>query len=325
MNRYIFATLVIAMLTLYSCGTQRSAQKSSVEFEGKIFDPCTGEETNSISIQDSDAIDIRHISADECEFSFKTTCGKKVNISSTLNPKIVIPADADEPSRIKYLMCDTVLICDTCFCHTKDEWVFAYTIGLGYRSVAPEETFNYYNKEGELVSQNVPKSYLPLFEGNILKSIDNYDKLKIGSIIGLWYAEDNIYIPMGVGWRYIFSPRPYPTDFPCNCKQGGSNFKRFIHCGTPYVLADLGLPFDFVTGAPIFNGTEFPKYQRYFFDVGLGYSVSVNKNFDLSFDLGLRDMNLPLKEIECCPQIPRAYRHPFRNTIYPFFRFGIIF
>jgi len=300
-------------------------QKSSVEFEGKLFDPCTGEEANAISIQDSEATDIKYISANECEFGFRTTCGEKIYISSVLNPRIVVSADADEPSLVRYLICDIIPLCDTCFCHTKNDWVFAYSIGLGYRNITADKTFNYYDKEGKLVSQNVPKWYLPLFEVNTLKSTDYYDKWKIGTLIGLWYAEDNIFIPIGIGARYIFKPKPSPEAFPCNCKQSISNFRRFIHCGSPYVFADIGLPFDFTTFAPIFNSKEFPKYQRFFFDLGIGYSFSVNKDFDFSFDIGLRDMNLPLKEIECCPQIPRAYRYPFRNTIYPFLRLGILY
>ena len=130
----------------------------------------------------------------------------------------------------------------------------------------------------------------------------------LGFITGVWPVEESLFIPVGLHARYTFNPKPVPYDGYCNSWN---------------LFADVGIPIDFISGAPLF-GKSF-DVQRYFIDAGIGYDIAVCCEMDLTIDLGVRIMNLPLPQIDCCPDIPDTERNPFRRSGYPFLRFGITF
>lgn len=135
------------------------------------------------------------------------------------------------------------------------------------------------------------------------KFIDKKDHVQLGVFLGLWPVDGSLFIPLGLHIRYTDNPKP------CNYSE---------HCGSWYYFGDAGIPLDFNTKAPIFS-------KRYFIDAGIGYDFNVSKSMDFSVDLGLRNMNLPLPQIVCCPDIPDDQKNPYRNSTSLFLRFGITF
>ena len=85
----------------------------------------------------------------------------------------------------------------------------------------------------------------------------------------------------------------------------------------------LGIPFDFETDAPVI-GEDF-EFQRYFYGFGIGYDWAINCDIDLSFDLGIRGLNLPLPPYDCCPSTPDEFRNPFRNSTALLLRVGLTY
>ena len=130
------------------------------------------------------------------------------------------------------------------------------------------------------------------------------DALQFGVMSGLWPMDGSTFIPLSFHPRITFNQRPNPFSYPCS---------------TWYIFGDAGLPFDFETNA------ESPG-DRYFWGLGLGYEFPIGACSDLSFDLGVRQRNLPLPEIDCCPDLEGSIdRNPFRKSTDIFLRFGITF
>jgi len=317
-----FLIIIIAVEILTSCSHTKLTQTCSVEVNETISDPCGSGETNIISLESCRVFDTICINENQCEFIFKSTCGKlfKVfcdNNNPSRNPVLLTQADPDEPPLRTFLICpchDT----DTCCCRDRNDFLTHIAIGLGYRQVnLNEDTYYFYNSNGELINKNKPEQIIPVLDAYFMLSMDKDDYSKSGLHIGAMYAEEYLFFPVGYHFRYIFNPHPDPHCFDCGEYD-------IWHCLSGYLFADAGIPFDFKTGAPILNFYDFPKYQRYFLDFGTG--LLINMGFaDLSIDAALRFMNLPLGEIVCCPNLSDKYRYAFRRTALPFARIGLLF
>ncbi len=138
--------------------------------------------------------------------------------------------------------------------------------------------------------------------------LDKSKRLQMGILAGIWPVDGSMFIPLGFHTRYTFNNHPP--------KYSGN-------CNTWYLYGDLGLPLDFNTGAPIF-GNSF-EFQRYFWGLGIGHEWAVTCNMDLGVDLGIRGMNLPLPEYDCCPNTPGEKRNPFRNSMALLLRVGLTY
>jgi len=138
--------------------------------------------------------------------------------------------------------------------------------------------------------------------------VDPEGAFQLGALSGVWPADESIFIPFGLYGRYTFKQRPSRYSDNCN---------------TWFLYGTLGLPIDFETEAPIFSDNT--DYQRYFYGVGIGYDWAYNCDMDISVDLGIRQMNLPLPPCTVCPNIPDDLRNPFRNSTAVLLRFGLIF
>ncbi len=141
-----------------------------------------------------------------------------------------------------------------------------------------------------------------------LTFLDDSKRLQGGILVGVWPVDEAIFIPVGLNVRYTFNQ--YPDKYSNNC----NSF---------YLYGNAGLPFDFQSGAPVFGNAW--EFQRFFAGGGFGYDIAISCTTDLSIDLGYRFMNLPLPEIECCPDVPDGERNPFRASDVLLLRFGLTF
>ncbi len=143
-----------------------------------------------------------------------------------------------------------------------------------------------------------------------LWSLDETGAFQIGPFLGVWPADGSVFVPVGVHPRYTFNPNPDPNAFTPNCN-------------TWFVYGDLGIPFDFQSGAPVI-GSSFDR-QRLYYGIGIGRDWAWGCERDFSIDIGVRRMNLPLPEIECCPDVPDDQRNAYRQSTSVYLRVGVTF
>ncbi len=141
-----------------------------------------------------------------------------------------------------------------------------------------------------------------------LTFLDKTKRLQAGFILGILPVDEAMFIPLGLNVRYTFNQ--FPPKYSGNCNSW-------------YFYGNIGIPFDFQSGAPMFGNSR--KFQRLFAGGGLGYDIALSCKMDLSIDLGYRYMNLPLPEITCCPNVPSGERNPFRSSNVLLLRFGLTF
>lgn len=141
-----------------------------------------------------------------------------------------------------------------------------------------------------------------------LWSLDEQGAFQLGPMLGVWPTDGSVFIPLGLHPRYTFTPNPDPNDFEPSCN-------------TWFVYGDIGIPFDFQSGAPVF-GSSFNR-QRLFYDIGIGRDWAWGCDKDFSLDIGVRRMHLPLPEIECCPDVPQGQRNAYRASTSVYLRLGI--
>lgn len=132
--------------------------------------------------------------------------------------------------------------------------------------------------------------------------------------VGPWLAamptDGSVFVPIGAYGRYTFTPAPRTDEIDPSCH-------------TPYIYGLAALPLDFSSGAPLFGSTM--ARQRLMLGAGIGYDWAATCDLDVSVDVGIRHMNLPLPEIECCPSVPDEQRNPFRESTMFMLRFGLTF
>jgi len=148
-----------------------------------------------------------------------------------------------------------------------------------------------------------------------LPIIDNTRRLQAGVVVGATPIDGSIFIPLGAQVRYTFRQRPVDEFDPL--------LADYFTCHTPYIVAQVGMPFDWQTGAPYLGATW--QQQRYFWGAGIGYDIAVACGVDISFDVGIRQMNVPLPAIDCCSNISPDARFPFRASTALMLRFGVTF
>jgi hypothetical protein len=149
---------------------------------------------------------------------------------------------------------------------------------------------------------------VPSLEASGLFSLNATGSWHLGPMVGLMPTDGSLFIPVAAHLRYTAFPTPPIEDADPSCN-------------TPYVFALAGLPFDVQTGAPIIGSSM--ARQRVFMGAGVGYDWTLNCDVDLSIDLGVRYMNLPLPEIDCCPNIDSDDRFPFRESTMLMVRVGL--
>lgn len=224
-------------------------------------------------------------------------------VTNTANP--LIPPVVYEPK----------LPCICCERERKGWWIFDKVearLSAGYRPTAADIT--YLSPDGTQTTYTSSLFSTGRGGSNIvagaefagLWSLDRTDKMQLGVLAGVWPVDGSVFIPVAAHGRYTFTPHPDPYQ---------------PQCDTWYAYADAGLPLEFSSGASIF-GPSFER-QRYFWGLGFGRDFAVSKDMDFSIDLGLRQMNLPLPEIECCPDVSQDYRNPFRLSTMFMFRVGL--
>ena len=136
-----------------------------------------------------------------------------------------------------------------------------------------------------------------------LPFIDKTERFQLGFMTGIIPTDGSLFIPLTIHPRYTFNQFPDP----------------FIdNCSSLYVFADVGIPFDFSSKAPV-------PGSRYFYGLGIGYDMPINCKTDFSLDIGYRAMNLPLEQIICCPNIPDDEKNPYRLSRYLFLQAGLTF
>jgi len=205
-------------------------------------------------------------------------------------------------------------------CRIRDGWWFFDKVELrglvGYRG--SEDRVVYPSPTGDIVYESsffgFDRGGSSLFTGFEaaglwnLKFLDPTGAFQLGLMSGVMPVDESMFIPLGLYGRYTFNQNPSKYSEACN---------------TWYLYGTLGLPLDFNSEAPLI-GNEM-EFQRYFYGFGIGYDWAINCDFDLSFDLGIRKMNLPLPRYTCCVNTPDENRNPFRNSTAILFRFGLTF
>lgn len=151
---------------------------------------------------------------------------------------------------------------------------------------------------------------VPAIEAAGLWKLDRIGRAHLGVFTGVMPTDGSVFIPIGAQGRYTFSPAPNTDELDPSCH-------------TPYVYGLAALPIDFSSGAPII-GSSFDR-QRYMLGLGIGYDWAATCDLDVSVDVGVRHMNLPLPEIDCCPNVPDSERNPFRQSTMLMVRFGLTF
>jgi hypothetical protein len=148
-----------------------------------------------------------------------------------------------------------------------------------------------------------------------LPTIDNTRRLQAGIVVGATPIDGSMFIPLGAQVRYTFRQRPVDEFDPL--------LADYFNCHSPYIFAQGGMPFDWQTGAPYLGATW--QQQRYFWGAGIGYDIAVACGVDISFDIGIRQINVPLPAIDCCSNLSLNDRFPFRASTALMLRFGVTF
>lgn len=151
---------------------------------------------------------------------------------------------------------------------------------------------------------------VPAIEAAGLWKLDHHGRAHLGVFTGVMPTDGSVFIPVGAQGRYTFSPAPNIDELDPSCH-------------TPYVYGIAALPVDFTSGAPLI-GSSFNR-QRLLLGLGIGYDWAATCDLDVSLDIGIRHMNLPLPEIDCCPNVPENERNPFRQSTMLMVRFGLTF
>lgn len=131
------------------------------------------------------------------------------------------------------------------------------------------------------------------------------DNFHIGFMTGVMPLNGLTYIPLTFHPRYTFNDVA-DNIYPC-------------HCDTWYIFGDFGTAFDAGFSAPIFceNGGCDGK-TTLMYGIGVGRDWWIYECSDISLDVGIRQMNLPLPDYECCGDDG----YPYRETTMLFLRFG---
>ena len=322
---------MLALTLLTSCGSSSSAgsrsgvQQWNVELTEPVADKCSGASLLSIASdvqpQYMPATETREarvrilaLSPGECEreedriYELPASRIKRITYVSDplLPPKVFNVEDGAPPpdrccrQRNGALVFDKVELRAMAGFRGRDEEAYLHQTAEG--KVPYESQFFTLERGGSTMLIGI--------ETAGLWSLDETGAFQIGPFLGVWPADGSVFVPIGVHPRYTFTPNPDPNAFTPDCN-------------TWFVYGDLGIPFDFQSGAPVI-GSDFDR-QRLYYGIGIGHDWAWGCSRDFSLDVGVRRMNLPLPEIECCPDVPDDQRNAYRQSTSVYLRLGVTF
>lgn len=316
--------LVVSCIALTSCGSSLpvgDVQQWNIELAEPIANKCTGESMVSISSDmqpqyiaptATREARLRVFSMTQCE----NDRDRVYDIPASRVKRVTYVSDPLQPPKV-YALEDNPPPPDPCCRHREGAWGFdkiELRVMAGIRG-RDDETYLHQTAEGKVPYES---SFFNLERGgsNLLVgaetawlwSLDEKGAFQLGPMLGVWPTDGSVFIPLGIHPRYTFTPNPDHSEFEPNCN-------------TWFVYGDVGLPFDFQSGAPVF-GDSFNR-QRLFYGLGIGHDWAWGCDKDFSVDIGVRRMHLPLPEIECCPDVPSDQRNAYRASTSVYVRLGI--
>ena len=319
----------LAIVALSSCSSSTVAgrngiQQWNVELTDPVANKCTGNSMLSIASdvqpQYMPATATREARVrvlaidDQCEneqdrtYEFPASRIKRITyVADPLLPPRVYSADEGAPPpdrccrmRTGALVFDKLELRGMAGARGRDKETYLHQTATG--KVPYESKFFNFERGGSTMLLGL--------ESAGLWSLDENDAFQIGPFLGIWPVDGSLFIPFGIHPRYTFTPNPDPNTFTPDCN-------------TWFVYGDLGLPFDFQSAAPIIGG-DF-DHQRLYYGIGIGHDWAWGCTRDFSLDVGIRRMNLPLPEIECCPDVPEDQRNAYRQSTSVYLRIGVTF
>ncbi len=323
---FLFLISITTALTFFSCGTSKDVITWNVEIkeeEMPITDKCNpSRKLQAVKspekpkyLPETEVMPARvRIIGTPCDKGEKPPV---YEIPSNRVQRITYVADPLKPPKL--IAIEELPVIEGC-CRVRDGILFfdklEFKGALGYRGsgdevVYPtpagtktyESSFFGFDRGGS--SMFVGLELMGLWS---VPSIDESEAFQLGFLTGLLPLDGSAFVPVGAYGRYTFNQTP-------------SKYSEY--CDSWFLYATAGLPLDFETEAPLIG--ESSDYQRYFYGLGLGYDWAVSCNMDLSVDLGLRGMNLPLPPYTCCSDVPDENRNPFRNSTAVLLRIGVVF
>ena len=136
-----------------------------------------------------------------------------------------------------------------------------------------------------------------------------WTKWRVGGMLGLLPSDGSLFIPLAAHGAYDLG-----TEILGMC---------------PNLFANIGIPFDFRTHAPIFF-SDFRRTRK-FLSGGIGFERRISfgddrsSRWNWSLDLGVEYLTLPLSYVNCCPGIPNEDHYPVRSIFSTLLAFGVSF
>jgi hypothetical protein len=130
-----------------------------------------------------------------------------------------------------------------------------------------------------------------------------WTRWRFGGMIGIIPSDGSLFFPVAVHGAYDLE-----VDILGLC---------------PNLFANVGIPFDFKTHAPIFF-SEFRRTRK-FASGGIGFERRASRNWNWSLDIGMEYLTVPLSFVNCCPGIPEEDHYPVRSILSMMIALGVSF
>jgi hypothetical protein len=161
---------------------------------------------------------------------------------------------------------------------------------------------------GTTIVPGVEVAFLPR-----VVTVQNKHSFNLGLLTGFWPVDGSSFIPLSLHPRFTLNDITNPL---------------WSGCDAIYFFGDLGTAYD---AKGKINFIYDNKLTSNFWGIGLGYDHWLSKNLDISVDLGYRQTNLALPEIQDLSECLELLQiQPSHYSIYPvrsvgmfFIRFGI--
>lgn len=219
-----------------------------------------------------------------------TTISRITYFSNPLYPATIIPWDSIPYQPAEYCECDRT---------SRESTYLSAHANLNYRGshtyTVPTPTGNViYNTRGiGNFDENGTNGALELsLAGGFVLG-----DLRLGLMTGVIPSDGSMFIPVALQGVWDFG--------------NAARLMILGHCPNAYL--NVGIPLDFETGAPMFANDL--RRQRKFLSGGLGFERAMSDGMNFSFRLGAEWLTIPMDEIECCPGIDKADRHPGRSMV----------
>ncbi|HPR31407.1 MAG TPA: hypothetical protein PLK12_04890 [Prolixibacteraceae bacterium] len=167
-----------------------------------------------------------------------------------------------------------------------------------------------FSENGTMMTLGLEAAFLPS-----VFVIDNKHRFNLGLLTGYWPVDGGHFVPLAIHPRFTFNDLTHPL---------------WGNCHAGYLFADLGTAYD-ISGP--FDKFWSNKLNAFFWDIGAGWDFGLNRNLDLSVDLGYRQTVLPLLSqegyaawLECLKANGIPYSdYPRRRSGQLFLRVGVTF